>query len=137
LPIKCLRAEVKPLLSFVIIDNTQRERLSFLGFAKLIAIWMASFVGSLPSTSIGKHHLSPPVRLEAAVGSVVNRAERDRLNTFCEFAKPISICNGEPFCLCSLDSGVCFSNGKRERFSFHLDGFLVIWICNKLDGVTV
>ena len=49
-------------------------------------------------------------------GSVISgKVEKDRLME-CSFSKPVGFHRGKPFCLCSLGSGVCRSNGKRTIF---------------------
>jgi hypothetical protein len=66
------------------------------------------------------------------IGSVVvDKAELERLSS-CSFAKRVSVRNGVPFCLCSLGSGCCLSNGKCLKFKHLYDGFHIVWVCSRV-----
>lgn len=69
------------------------------------------------------------------VGSIiVGKVDKNRL-VACPFSKSVGSRFGKPLCLCSLGGGVCRYCGKRVRFSYHFDGFHVVWVCEKLIGL--
>jgi hypothetical protein len=86
--------------------------------------------GYTNSFSVGNKKFNQPV-----VGDVITDKAKLDIISACFFAKRVSICYGEPFCLCSLmraPFGCCLSNGQRVRFKHLYDGYHVTWVCSKL-----